>query len=117
MGLFNKLFNRKKVQPEDHYAITITDEFVKVEHPKWGTETLIWTDLQKVFYINADEGPWLPDLWLTLVGNNSSCRIPLGAKGFEEVYNAVSKFPGFDFDNAVKVISCTVNAEFLLWTK
>ena len=90
---------------------------MKVEHPKWGIEMLIWTDLQKVFYINTDEGPWLPDLWLTLVGNNSSCRIPLGVKGFEEVYNTVSKFPGFDFDNAVKAISCTDNAEFLLWTK
>jgi len=34
MGFLEKLLGRKRKQPEDHYAVTITNEMVKVEHPK-----------------------------------------------------------------------------------
>ncbi|MBK9328514.1 MAG: hypothetical protein IPM95_04195 [Sphingobacteriales bacterium] len=34
MGFFDKIFGKSKPKnPEDDFIITITDEFVKVEHP------------------------------------------------------------------------------------
>jgi hypothetical protein len=104
-------------QPEDDFIITVTTEYVKVEHPERETETLFWTDLQAIFLINNDSGPWLPDVWLTLAGDDSGCMIPHGSKGFEQVYNIVSKYKDFDFENVTRSMSCTDNAEFLLWTK
>ena len=39
MGFFDKIFEKSKSKnPEDDFIITITDEFVKVEHPQRKTE-------------------------------------------------------------------------------
>jgi hypothetical protein len=113
---FNKLFNRRSPQPEDLYMVTITKEMVMVEHPKWGGGSIKWDNLHTVLLINTNEGPWLPDVWLTLVDNSSRCMIPLGAKGYDEVYEIVSKYAGFNFENTGKSMGCTDNVEFLLWT-
>lgn len=116
MGLFDKLFGKPKLQPEDYYVVTITDDQIKVEHPKRKTEILIWNDLHTILLINTNEGPWLPDVWLTLLGDNSGCMIPQGSNGFEAVYDIVSKYEGFNFDNVNLSMGCTDNKEFLLWT-
>jgi hypothetical protein len=119
MDFIKKLFSfvtKTNPQHEDFYIVTITDESVLVKHPKWGNESVLWKEVHTILLINTNEGPWLPDVWLTLVSNNSCCRIPLGAKGYEEVYNIVSKYEGFNFENAGKSMTCTDNAEFLLWT-
>ncbi|MGZ3765678.1 MAG: hypothetical protein ACXVB0_17225 [Mucilaginibacter sp.] len=115
MTFFDKLF-KKKLQPEDNYLVTITDEWIRVEHPKWGTESIFWKEVHAILLINTDEGPFIPDIWLTLIGDNGKCMIPHGCKGFEDVYQIVSKYKGFNFDNVSKSMAITHNAEFLLWT-
>ena len=115
MGFFSSLF-KPKVQPEEHYVVTVSDEFVTVEHPKLGKESIKWKDIHTVSLINTDQGPWLPDIWLTLIGDTSRCMIPHESKGFDEVYEVVSKYTGFDFEKFTESMSCTNNAEFLLWT-
>jgi len=116
MGFFEKLFGQKRKQPEDYYSVTITDLTVTVQHPKLGTETLCWDDLHAILLVNTDDGPQLPDVWLTLIGDNSKCVIPQGARGGEEVYDLVSKKDGFNFENVILSMSCADNREFLLWT-
>jgi hypothetical protein len=117
MNLIQRLFNNRKPQPEDQYIVTITEETVSVYHPKWSNELVHWKNIHTALLINTDKGPWLPDVWLTLIDDNGKCMIPQGAIGFEQVYDIVSKFDGFDFENALKSMSCTDNAEFLLWTR
>ena len=73
--------------------------------------------MHSVLLMNTDRGPWQPDVWLTLIDKNGRCLIPQDAKGFDEVYDIVSKYDGFNFENAGKSISCTDNAVFLLWQK
>lgn len=89
---------------------------VSVYHPKWPTGSVNWKDIHTILFVNTDEGPWLPDVWLTLISDEGKCSIPQGAKGFEDVYDLVSKYEGFNFDNATKSMTCTDNAEFLLWS-
>lgn len=67
--------------------------------------------------INTDEGPFLPDVWLVLVGDNGSCSLPQGCIGYDQVYDIVSKYEGFDFENEIKSMKCTANQQFLLWKK
>jgi len=45
------------------------------------------------------------------------CIVPQGAKGFDEIYNIVSKYPNFDFSNVIKSMTCAGNAEFHLWSR
>ncbi|MES2772939.1 MAG: hypothetical protein V4722_02055 [Bacteroidota bacterium] len=118
MDFFGKAFNNPKPkQPEDDYTVTITDTYIRVEHPQRKTEQVLWENIQQIKMINTSDGPWFPDVWLALYGKEDGCVIPQGAKGFDEVYDTVSKYHGFNFDNFIQSMSCTDNAEFDLWTK
>ncbi len=118
MSFLNNLFNKSKPKnPEDNYTVTITDQFIKVEHPQRETETVSWENIKEIKMINTDGGPWLPDVWLALIGEEDGCLIPQGAKGFDEVYDVVSKYDGFNFENFFEAMTCCDNAEFDLWRK
>ena len=118
MSFFDRLFKKAKPKiPEDDFTVTITGKFIKVEHPQRKTEQVLWENIKQIKLINTDQGPWLPDIWLALLGDEDGCLIPQGAKGFDEVYDIVSKYEGFNFENFIKSMSCTDNAEFDLWTK
>lgn len=104
------------MQPEDDYSVTITTEEIIVNHPNHKIESVLWDDLHTVLIINTDGGPWQPDIWLTLIGHKSRCMIPQGSDGFEKIYDIISKYDGFNFDNFIKSMTCTDNAEFMLWT-
>lgn len=116
MKLFERIFGKRKAQqPEDKFTITITDQFVKVEHPERKTEIVNWLEIEEIKLINTDQGPWVPDVWLALLGKESGCLISQGAKGYDEVFEIVSKYPNFNFENVIKSMTCTENEEFLLW--
>jgi len=117
MGFLSRLFAKKKKQPEDDFEVTITDESVKIEHPKRKTEQVKWENIIEIKLINTDAGPWAPDVWLALIGEKDGCLIPQGAKGYQEVLDVVSKYEGFNFEKVIESMSCTDNAEFDLWKK
>ncbi len=117
MGFLDKFFKKDDNQPEDYYKVIVTDVEIKVERHNFATESVLWNDLHTVHLINTDQGPSQPDVWLILTGYKSQCKIPQGSDGFEKVYDIVSKFDGFKFDNFIKSMSCTDNAELQLWTK
>ena len=107
--------SKKNKNTEDDYKVTITAEFVKVEHPKRETEEILWKNITEIKFINTDEGPFLPDVWLALLGENSRCLIPQGTEGCDIVYDIVSKYKNFKFENLIKSMSCAENMEFQLW--
>jgi hypothetical protein len=117
MGLFSRLFEKTKVQPQEQYIITITDEAIKVNYPNQSVESILWTEINVIVLINTNAGPSQPDIWLALKGDNNCCTIPHDSDEFEKIYNIISKYEGFNFDNFIKSMSCADNAEFLLWTK
>lgn len=120
MGFFKNFFKIGKdivKTLEDNFLVTITDELVKVEHPERKTEQIYWKNIEQIKFINTDEGPFLPDVWLTLLGKEEGCLIPHGAKGYDEVYEIVSKYQGFNFENVIASMSCSDNAEFDLWKR
>ena len=118
MGIIDKIFgNPKPKNPEDDYLITLTDELIRVEHPRRKTEQIFWKDINEIRLVNTDEGPLLPDVWLTLIGDTSGCLIPQGAKGFDTVYDIISKYDNFNFENVIKSMACTDNEQFFLWAK
>ena len=119
-NLFNKagnLFESKKTFLEDYFNVIITEDYIQVEHLNKKTEQIYWKNINHIMLINTDEGPWLPDVWLAILGDVEGCVIPQGAKGYDEVYQIVSKYKGFDLENVIKSMQCTDNAEFELWSK
>jgi len=118
MVFFSKLFGRKLSQiPESDFKVTITDDFVRVEHPKRKTEEIFWKDINEIRFINTNGGPFTIDIWLALISDNGGCLIPQGTQGCEKVYDIVSKYDGFDFENVIKSMSSTNDEQFLLWQR
>ena len=122
MGFWSKVFTSKSIdsgkkQPEDYYETEVTDIYVKVSHPRRKDERIEWAEIEEIKLVNTDEGPFLPDVWLILIGNGTSCSIPQGSEGWDKVYAIVSKYEGFNFENAIKSASCTDNETFELWKR
>ena len=120
MGLFDKLFKRQPTKsPEEEYSVTITEEYIQVEHPRVRTGKVLWKNINSIKLVNTDEGPWNPDIWLIVIGENEDegCVIPHGAKGIDEIYEVISKYENFNFENFGKSMTTAENAEFDLWTK
>ncbi|TGD59799.1 hypothetical protein [Flavobacterium humi] len=118
MNFFKNIFNKpKKKQPEDYFETTITEKFVRVEHPEREAEQIFWEDVNEIKFINTDQGPFAPDIWLALIGENSGCLIPHGSTGCEKVYDIVSKFENFNFENVIRSMSSCANEEFVVWKR
>ena len=103
--------------PEDDFIVTIPDNSVKVAHPSRKTEEIDWKDINEIRFINTDTGPFAPDVWLALLGEDNGCLIPHGAKGCSQVYDIVSKYEGFDYENVIKSMSCSENEQFVIWKR
>ncbi|HMQ61467.1 MAG TPA: hypothetical protein PKE06_12415 [Flavilitoribacter sp.] len=113
-----KIFGKAdKRNPEELFQVTITDDFVTVEHPKAKTKTVKWTDIEEVRVINTDDDPDFTEVWIELVGKNDRCSIPQGAEGYNEVFEVVSGYDGFDAMNYIKVMGSADNEERVLWRR
>ena len=77
----------------------------------------MWDEVERIDIITTGKGPFLPDVWLVLIGNSNGCSLPLGTSKFEEIYEIVSKYKGFNFENYIKAMSSTVNQTFNVWNK
>lgn len=106
-----------QIQPEDFYEVEITNEYLKVCHPFNPDEQIAWQEIEEIKLVNTDEGPFLPDVWMLLSGNGKACLIPQGSKGWNDVYEIVSKYEGFNFENVIKSALCTDNQIFEVWKK
>ena len=124
MGFLSRFFKKpqlnaqgKPKQPEEYYEVTVTGDFIRVEHPGQKIEEILWADIETITLVNTNQGPWFPDIWLALEGKGPGCYIPQGSKGFDEVFEIVSKYEGFNFENFGKSMTCTDNVRFPLWAK
>lgn len=122
MRFWKKIFgdnkkNENKKQIEDYYQVELTEKTIIVTHPIRPTEQIDWNDIEEIKLANTDEGPFLTDVWLLLMGNGKRCSIPQGSEGWDKVYNIVSKYDEFNFENVIKSASCTGNQIFKLWKK
>ncbi len=102
---------------EEEYCVGITPVGVACEHPRRKREFVAWDEIDEIRLVTTDDGPLLPDLWLLLVGRQGGCSAPQGAVGYDELYDRVSQFPGFDFQSVIAASVCTDQAEFVCWRR
>ncbi len=103
--------------PEGQFIVIMTERGVACEHPRRRCEYVEWDEINEIGILTTDEGPFAPDLWLLLIGDGKGVSIPQGAKGYEELYDRVSRFPGFDYESVIKAAVSTENARFTCWKR
>lgn len=82
----------------DKYTLVITPDDVACEHRQRKRESIQWADVIKVWYITTDAGPYSPDEWILLEGEDGGCSFPTEAEGMQAMFDEFEKrFPGFDY--------------------
>ncbi|PHS29470.1 MAG: hypothetical protein COA82_12685 [Alkaliphilus sp.] len=90
---------------------------LKVEHPDGTIEYSKWEEIVRISIITTDQGPVYDDIFLMLFKKEKGCLIPSESDGYNEVYEKVSNFEGFDFNKYIEAMSSATNNEFLCWQK
>lgn len=91
--------------------------FVSSVFPNGETQTLLWSDLDRVEVRTNDSGPWGWDVWWVLSGSRDEVAFPLGATGQDEVLDKVQVVTNVDKNRLSQGMNCTQNATFLCWQR
>lgn len=121
MGFFNKLFgkNQQNKKPALRYYSVIKGESITMEEPLSEAITFQLNDIEKIETKLTTDGPAKPDVWMVITLEDSHRKIHIGAEGYDELYETVSKLPGFDFKAVIMAMSTVPDKEyvFTLWSK
>lgn len=75
-------------------------------------------DLTKLEIVTNDRGPVEDDVFWVLSHNGGTpITFPASAKGSELLFDTFAALKGVDFEKAVRAMSSTQNARFLIWEK
>jgi hypothetical protein len=96
------------------------DESISVIRQDGSRESVRWSDLREVVIKTTDEGPFIEDVFIILIGKDqrSGCLVPQGADGESELFSALqARLPGFDNEKVIEAMSSSENRSFLLWSR
>jgi len=106
--------------PKSHvsssYQLLITNDEIACEHPKRKRESIHWKDVSRIWNVTTSDGPWLPDSWIVLEGENEGCSLPTDARDFNAIWNELKhRFPDFDYEPLIR--GGTDDARHLCWER
>jgi len=101
--------------PESEFIIETNDEIVSCKNPDGTVESILWPELKAVIIETNDGGPFVPDAFFLLIGEQSGCVIPLGATGEEKLLDKLLSLPGYNYKEHITAMASTENARFLCW--
>ena len=98
------------------YQLLISNDDIACEHSQRKRETIRWTDVNRIWYATTSDGPWNPDQWILLEGENGGCSFPNEAVGFEGIWDELkNRFPGFAYGPLIS--GGTEYAKHLCWER
>ena len=84
---------------------------------EYNTQTYTMKSLYKVSVLTTDEGPFVDDVALALFFTDIIIAIPSEHPDYQNTYDQLSKTLKFNYEEYIKAMSCSDNAEFVLWEK
>lgn len=99
--------------------VTFDDEGVTRRMADGSTESVRWDELEEVFILTTDEGPFVEDVfWMLARGEGKGgCAVPQGAEGSDQLLERLQQLPGFDNDAVIAAMMSTSNAKFVCWRR
>ena len=93
------------------------DEAVRCRWPEDEVETMRWADLQAVWIVTTDRGPWEDDLFFVLEGTEGECTVSSEAPGVPGLIERLTQLPGLDEETYFQAFSSSENGRFLIWRR
>jgi hypothetical protein len=98
------------------FQLLITEDEIACEHAKRKRESIRWEDVNCIWFVTTSDGPWLPDHWILLEGDNGGCSFPTEAAGFDGIWDELKRrFTGFDYQPLIR--GGTEDAKHLCWER
>ena len=116
MGFFNKLF-RKREPDSPQERIIVNPDSIVVRTTGGEAETLAWSDVDQIEIVTTDEGPAKCDVFLVLTSGDKALSVPQDSPAYQEVYDLVTQWEGFDFRQVIHAMGSAENARFLVWER
>jgi hypothetical protein len=103
--------------PDSRYAVTVTDEGVSCALPDGSSTSVRWNDLEVVAVKTTDAGPFVADVFWVLQGSRSTCVVPQGLPGDQELVARLQQLPGFDTSALIDAVTSIEEATFICWQR
>ncbi len=97
--------------------VLCNDTGLEVIHPNGDIESAKWDEIIKVSVITTSQGPIMDDVFLVIFKREKGCLVPSEAIGYNDVFEKVSKFDGFNFTKYIEAMSSSSDNEFVCWQK
>ncbi|MBK1884856.1 hypothetical protein JIN85_20770 [Luteolibacter pohnpeiensis] len=95
----------------------ITDFQVRSIRPDGTIEDISWDELAGFDIETNSLGPFAPDVFWVLHGDERGYIIPQGAKGDGALLERLQQLPGFDNEKFIDAMASTSEATFEIWRK
>jgi hypothetical protein len=112
-----KLDDLPRLEPEADFVVHVSDTGATCSRPDGKTESVQWSDLERVEILTTDDGPFAPDQFWVLSGSKGGCVVPWGATGERELMTRLQALAGFRNDVIVGAASLTTNNLLLCWQR
>ena len=120
MGLSNlwpwRREKKKLREAEPLGQIVVDSDMVTYVGPDGKAASIPWPELQSVGIRTTNEGPFAEDVFFVLTGTQAQLIVPQGASGAQALFTRLGSLPGFNYDAAIKAMTCTDNQEFACWS-
>ena len=97
------------------WVISVDERQISCTKPNGVIESVGWKDLRLVLIQTTNEGPYVPDVFWYLIGDESGFVVPLGATGEEAMLEQLQQLPGFDNEAVSEAMTSTSNRKFVCW--
>lgn len=101
------------------WVVRFDEETVSVTTPEPSLQSLRWDEITRVQIRTTDEGPWAPDVILSLHRVEGDPVIVLnGATGLPDLLGEMARrLPGYRDDEVIRAMGSTSNAIFVVWER
>ncbi len=110
-------FGKQDLNFEAKWVVSVDEHQISCTRPNGVMESVDWKDLKLIEIQTTDEGPYLPDVFWYLIGDESGCLVPLGATGEKAMIERLQQLPGFDNEAVSDAMSSTSNRTFVCWQR
>ena len=110
-------FGKQDLNFEAEWVVSVDEHQISCTRPNGLIESVGWNDLKLIEIQTTDDGPFAPDVFWYLIGDESGCVVPLGATGEPALFERLQQLSGFDNEAVSEAMSSTSNCTFVCWQR
>ena len=110
-------FSKQDPNFEAKWMVAVDELRISCQRPNGVIQSVDWNELKLVGIETTDEGPYVPDVFWHLIGDENGCVVPLGSTGEKVMIGKLQQLPDFNNEAFAEAMTCTSNRKFVCWQR